>query len=260
MADDIDQWLDELAGRESGDELTEALRRAVAKREGPATARGRGPTPALGDLGLKRLHRRLADEGLLEPNPIHRLFRPTTPAWLPAAGLTATILLAFSLSLLKPGIEQRRPLTDSPELAQQSGFAADMSAPASARLMSPQAESDSRAASFAAPSAASQKRVSQAFTACSRNAEGLLQVDIAVDNIAELRAHYARLNAIDGVGLRFDARRKHSRLLWSSDEAGARLASVLESAYAIRCELDGERALALHFSPTPVDAQGENGD
>ena len=264
MADDIDQWLEELSGRARGDELTESLRRAVAKREGPQMIRDRGAKASVGDLALKRLHRRLADEGLLEPNPIHRLFRPSTPAWLPAMGLTASILLAFTLSVFQPGAfkpseGQDRPMLSSAELAGESGFAAAASEPT--RLLSPKSEARDYSAPLAeadASSGRSQKRASRVFTVCSRNPEGLLQVDIAVKNIVELRRHYARFAAIEAIGLRFDTRHNNARLLWSNNEAGERLAKVLKSKYGIRCTLNGERALALNFSPVSSPSKGSS--
>lgn len=273
MADEVDQWLDELAGRQTGDELTESLRRAVRKREHLHSTQRSDPQGALGDLALKRLQRRLADEGLLAPNPIHRLFRPASPAWLPGVGAAAAVVLAFAVSVQSPHVAQPAPATLSAEAKREPAYAADLSAPASARSASPQSmalspitksEGAAEASRAWAPSLskpASADAAANVEAHCQRNPQGLLQVDIPVRSVAALRHHYARFAGIAGTGLRYDPSQTQSFLLWSDESVGARVSELLRANYGIQCDLQQERTLTLHFPPIiSADAQEVKGD
>ncbi|MBB87272.1 MAG: hypothetical protein CMP06_08240 [Xanthomonadales bacterium] len=174
MADDIDHWLDQLAGRAAtGPEhpLDQALVGALQAESAPVDD----------DLGLRRLHRRLEAEGLLNANTTRR----HAPRWLAVA---ASLLVAVSLGwwmlpqqVLQEFVETPNVASTARELDGGRPMSADdrSSEPLIAAPVPPPAAQ-------ALPRSSSETATAPATPSPSREAQAA--ADAAVQHVAEQRA------------------------------------------------------------------------
>ncbi|GAB3375960.1 hypothetical protein NCG89_03980 [Spongiibacter taiwanensis] len=101
MADAIDQWLDELAGRRQDDPMIAALRQALLAGQHDAAGQ-------LNDLAFQRLLRRLEGEGLLNTSPQVRRQSQNEPSGDSADSVTARSV-AEQQRVTRPPIPSRWP-------------------------------------------------------------------------------------------------------------------------------------------------------
>lgn len=226
MADDIDNWLDQLAGR-AATGLEHPLDQALVSALHAESA------PTGDDLGLRRLHRRLEAEGLLNAKDKVR----RSPRWLAVA---ASLMVAVSLGWWMLPEQALHEFGDTPNAASRAGEAAD-SRPMSAEDRAP--EPVIAAPAPPPPAEAVQRSSREPVTAPaipSPSREAQAAADAAVQDFAEQQAMRERRAVTKSNAAAQSAFAVTPPVALLPQEAGNNLADLSERLNA----LEGVRAVA----------------
>lgn len=289
MADAIDQWLDELAGRRQDDPMIAALRQTLLASQQDLEGQ-------FNDLAFQRLLRRLGDEDLLDASPVtqpksanrlNRAKRPETssrwPRWL---GIAAGLLLA--IMLVRPPLPGDGSLqfAGAPAESGGDGMMADEAdrelAPAQSKVAPPKAAmsisspdsaltlgrqalnafsasresasgagaDDAEALAQAPPAAALQRRERLAGPpACQRGSGERLHIQLANLDLAQTRRFYAALAQIDALEFTYSRPAGPSDIMPRSPAARTALTALLAEFGWRACDLRGVTQLSLTVLP-----------
>lgn len=237
MADAIDGWLDELAGRQPGDAMTAALRQHLLDQQ-----------PQNNDIAFQKLLTRLDAEGLLKDDTPKASGLSERKKWSAPLAAAASVLLLVSV-LLPLVLKENAPLSSAsyrelPATVMQKSAAPDallrdsipesakpvMSAPAFQAQRQIMAETKSEAAS----------------SICRRQGTSAqAELQIVALNLDEVRQLYAELAGINGLMFHYESAHRTTRIEFTSVTQRQRFKLMLMSFADGDCDLSGIKVLHL---------------